>query len=273
MLRVALGKVQHRVIAGAVSEGENRALPDLPHNGGRLAGLAAFHRIERRAEQDFLVFAHVVFVGRFIALSGGNIRHVGRDHMVKRDAETLHQRTDNLAFAGRDHPDVKVVRAQIIDYFKHGLVERLPVCHAFKAHRVGMIGKIDHVSAELLGGHADESRRDQLVLREARGIERLPLGICVVTGLLYGVPLLFGRAERGVIQDAVHRQAPVDIDGRFLTEDRPVHVKDGDAVCRLQIVGTGGVCAGSHEINEFTQGCAVRVPGGKNRGIIHGLFL
>ena len=57
VLRVALGEVQHRVVARAVAERQDRPLANLAHDGQGLSVLAALALVERRRKDYVLVEA------------------------------------------------------------------------------------------------------------------------------------------------------------------------------------------------------------------------
>ena len=83
----------------------------------------------------------------------------------------------------------------------------------------------------------------------------------MVADLLHRVALFLRGLECGIVQHAIHGQAVIDVDGRFLADDGAVHVEGGDAVRRIKIIGAGGIGACGHKGNQFPEGRAVRIPG------------
>ena len=69
--------------------------------------------------------------------------------------------------------------------------------------------------------------------------------------LLHGINFFLRRFIVGIIENPVHRHAPVDIDRRLFTDDGAVHIKGGDPVFRLKIVRAFFIRAVSHKSNKL----------------------
>ena len=229
-----LGVVEHGVVARAVAKRKQRAAADLAGDGQDLAVLAALDLVEGLGENHLLVLLHDVLVDDRIALVGGGIGHVGGNHVVGSDAEGSHGCAHDLALAGRDHPDVKVVGTKVVEHLEHGLVEALAIGHAIKADD-GLGGqKVGHVGAELLGRHAGKLVSDGNVLAGAV-VAVLLATQCVFADVLAELDDLGTCLVRGIVEHTVKKHHIVDVDGSLLAKYGAVHVERRDAVCGLKV--------------------------------------